>query len=75
MKIQQSLAHDATVRANKKYNANYDNVVYVKAISGKSSGYANALVDEALALCGDPHYEISNRDWSEAAANFLVLFI
>jgi hypothetical protein len=53
------------------YNARYDNALYSQATGGKSNGYANALIDEALALCGSPYYRVSRRNWGPEAVGFL----
>lgn len=60
--------------AMEKYNACYDNKTYAAAIAGKSTAYANALTDEALALCGHPRYRLSYRKWNEAALAHLANF-
>jgi hypothetical protein len=61
--------------AMKKYHAAYSNTHYVRATTGKSVQYANALTDEALALCGSPYYRLSNRRWSVEAQSFLERFV
>jgi hypothetical protein len=60
--------------AMKRYNARYDNHVFSMATDGKTSWYANALIDEALALCGDPYYSPSKRRYCKEAQAFLALF-
>ena len=73
MKIE-TLADKQSRLAMKKYNRLYDNRLYLKATQGKSSGYANSLIDAALALCGDPYFSISRRVWSKDAIEFLQQF-
>ena len=57
-----------------RYNQNFDNASYLAATSGKSARYANALIDEAMALCGHPAYKVSYRNWSEDALRHLSAF-
>lgn len=57
-----------------RYNARFDNRLYSAATAGKSNTYANALIDEALAICGNPYYKISRRAWSAKAREFLAKF-
>ena len=56
------------------YQKYYDNVLYQVAIKGKSNRYANALIDDAFAICGDPFYQMSRRRYGEAAQAFLDAF-
>jgi hypothetical protein len=71
---QYRLAESATTIANTKYNKRFDNGLFTKAIQGLSVRTSNALIDEALAICGHPFYCVSNRKWSLAAIRFLTLF-
>lgn len=75
MKHQESLAWDRDIYATRHYNGRYDNHVYSKATQGRGNAYANALIDEALALCGSPFYKLSNRNWGKDAQAFLSLFV
>jgi len=74
MKVQTKLAEKQEALAMAKYNANYDNHLYALATQGKSNAYANALIDEAMAICGSPYYKLSNRQWSSAAIDHLTRF-
>ena len=47
---------------------------YAKATKGKSVGYCNALIDEAMAICGSPYYGVTHRKWSSHALEFLAYF-
>lgn len=57
-----------------RYDEKYNNGLYVKAITGRPTRYANALIDEAMAFCGHPWYSFSNRMWSIKALLFLAEF-
>ena len=72
--IKYRLGDDRHHRAMNVYHVHYDNKLYAKAIKGKSVRYGNALIDEALALCGSPFYKLSDRRWSAAAVAFLERF-
>ena len=61
-------------RAMNRYHKFYDNETYKAATEGKSSEYGNALIDEAMALCGAPDYKVSNREWDEKAMAHLAKF-
>ena len=57
------------------YYARYDSTSYLAATTGKSVAYANALIDESLALCGHPMYKVSiNRKWGKNALAHLANF-
>jgi len=56
------------------YHEHFDNAIYHKATKGKTSTYDNALINEAMAICGSPFYTISWRNWSKEAIDFLSLF-
>ena len=73
-KEQNWLAQFTEEYANKRYHQAYDNELYTVATTGKSIEYANALIDEALALCGSPYYKLSRRQWSSNAIEFLKRF-
>ena len=65
-----------SARAVQRYNSCYNNVLFIGATSGKSSTYANRLIDDALALCGDPYYFFPpSRRYCAAAWRFLDLFV
>jgi len=73
-------AHDLTAYhnlykdASQKYLERFDNDVYRSATIGKSARYANELLDNAMALCGNPSYRVTFRKWNESAQDFLELF-
>lgn len=67
------------LRAMKMYHAHYNNDLYREATrlsdgTEKAVGYCNALIDEALALCGHPYYKRSGRRWCSQAIDFLQCF-
>lgn len=67
------------LRAMKMYHAHYNNDLYREATrlsdgTEKAVGYCNALIDEALALCGHPYYKRSDRRWCSQAIDFLQCF-
>jgi len=68
------LVRDREVEAMERYHAGYNNIIFVKATVGKSTQYANALIDESLAICGSPYYKLSNRKWSAEAIEHLNNF-
>jgi len=61
-------------QAMKRYNENFNARLYNQATARKSVGYANRLIDDALAICGSPHYAISDRRYSKEAMTFLEAF-
>jgi len=61
-------------RACQIYHTCYDNTSFYKATSEKTSKYANALIDAALAICGHPSYALTHRNWSADAIAFLEKF-
>ena len=69
---------DMASAAMQRYNERYDNQVYLAATAALPTAnanlLANLLTDDALHLCGHPHYRMSNRDWSVPALKFLALF-
>ena len=65
---------DQAEHAAKRYSAHYDNLLFLCAVEGKSVAYGNALIDDALALCGDPSYAVSHRNWGYYASAFLNKF-
>ena len=72
MTAQRDLATQQEIKAMKKYNALYNNVTFTKATQGKSTQYANALIDESLAICGSPYYKLSYRRWGKDALAHLA---
>ena len=74
MLAQDDIAQPQARKAMQRYHACYDNVAFIKATQGKTSLYANALIDEALAICGHPWYGLSHRHWSAEAVGFLRKF-
>ena len=74
MLIQEEIARGQIRIALARYHALYVNDAYKLAVAGKSVEYANALIDEALAICGHPHYRLSRRHWAEPAQTFLEGF-
>jgi len=64
-----------TADASNRYHAKYDNIAYRKATSGKSVKYANALIDEAMAVCGHPSFRVTWRSWGVEAEAFLERFV
>ena len=74
MTIQEQIARGQARAAMKRYHAHYHNDLYRDAVEGKSVEYANALIDEALAICGHPYYKLSRRRWAKPARAFLQLY-
>ena len=68
------LAAGMARRAITRYNNRFDPAAYNAATKGRSTRWANALISEALAICGHPHYRLSRRRWGKAALAFLALF-
>ena len=60
--------------ATVKYSSRFFAHLYNAATKGKSTEYANALIDDALALCGSPFHKLSRRHWGEKALLFLDPF-
>ena len=71
IKLGESMNQAATAR----YHEYFDSQAYLAAIQHTSVAYRNALLDEALAICGSPFYKLSRRQWSKAAQVFLMLFV
>ena len=57
-----------------RYNSRYENALYMVATRGMNSKSANALIDDALAICGHPSYKRSARRWNKRAQKFLAQF-
>lgn len=72
-KMQENIKRQSE-RASRIYHACYDNTAYMKAVHGRSVTYANALLDEAMAVCGHPRFVLSFRNWSPNAIAFLERF-
>ncbi len=71
---QRHLAAEQSQLAMTWYHSHFDPAVYCAAVHKRSVAYANALLDEAMAMCGSPFYKLSWRHWSPAAMAFLQLF-
>lgn len=69
------IAAKQTERALAHYHAHYDNSVYTRSTRGMSVAHANKLLDDALTICGDPHFKLSRTAWNAKAREFLALFI
>ena len=67
-------ATQASVKATKHYNRCYDNEAFKAAVAGKSTTYANAVIDDALALSGCPFYQMSRRRYCAETRHFLAAF-
>jgi hypothetical protein len=74
MLAQDKIAEAQTRKAMTRYHAYYDNDAFRHATHGKTSVYANALIDEAMAICGHPYYRLSHRHWAGEAQEFLSKF-
>jgi hypothetical protein len=74
MLVQEQLARTQSKMAMLRYHSRFDNERYRTATDGKSVQYANALIDEALAICGHPWYRLSHRHWAAEAEGFLKRF-
>jgi len=74
MLAQEEIARLRTRYAMQRYHARFNNVAYIAATEGKSVQYANALIDEAMAICGHPYYKLSHRRWAAEAQDFLKTF-
>lgn len=72
--LRDDLAENQEAKAMKKYHSCYNNQTYIDATWDKTSQYANALIDECMALCGSPYYKLSSRRWGKAAIKHLRLF-
>ena len=74
MLVQEQISQPRAREAMQRYHARFDNAAFTRATEGKTSAYANALIDEALAICGHPWYGLSHRHWSAEAVDFLSKF-
>lgn len=73
-KTQHHLARRQDIAAMRLYNARFDNRVYTRATINRNATYSNALIDDAMAICGHPSFALSWRHWSPEAIAFLSLF-
>jgi hypothetical protein len=71
---QRQAAYKASLDALKRYHEAYNNTLYTEAIAGKTTQYANRLIDEALAICGDPFYTPSRARLGDKAQRWLGHF-
>jgi len=71
---QAHFAFSQVEKANCHYHQHYNNARFVGATYHRTTEYANALIDEALAICGHPHHRLSRRRWSAEAVAFLAAF-
>jgi len=69
------LGRRASTEAQKKYAERFDGEMYKRATEGLSGVAANVLIDDALALCGSPHYKLSRSEWDMPQIKFLELFL
>jgi hypothetical protein len=74
MLAQEEISQSQERVAMQRYHARYDNRTFTRATQDKTSAYANALIDEALAICGHPWYGLSHRHWTPEAVAFLRKF-
>lgn len=65
---------DMAAAAMARYQERYDQKAYMAATVSLTITNANLVLDDAMFLCGHPHYTRSNRDWSENVLEFLALF-
>ena len=61
--------------ATRRYYELTNKAMFHNAVVGKSTVYAKALFNDAMALCGHPHYKLSFRNWGDDAIEFLKLFV
>jgi len=67
-------ARQASIKASRHYNAYYDNDAFKAATAGAGASWCNRLIDEALAISGDPFYVRTGHFVDLAALRFLVAF-
>lgn len=68
------IAH-ISAAAMQKYNERFDNELFLAATSWNNSPRANALIDEAMALCGHPRFALDpSAHWTDEELAFLNLF-
>jgi hypothetical protein len=57
------------------YNSRFDADLYRAATENTPPGFCNRLLDDALAISGDPFYKLSyTHNYSDAAKRFLAAF-
>jgi hypothetical protein len=61
--------------AMRKYNERYNDDLFKRATKGKSSKYANMLLDDSIALVGSPFFQLTNFRYCDEACEFLFEFI
>lgn len=71
---QRCFARVQTHRAMTEYYSRFDSRLFSDATASHSYQYANALLDDAMALCGHPYFRLSCRRYAEAAVAFLQRF-
>jgi hypothetical protein len=78
-----SFEHDSVLRkridhmstaALVRYHARYDNDLYKRATAGKSVERCNALIDEAMSICGHPRFSVTYTNWTAGELDFLRRF-
>lgn len=71
-----TLAHEKHQQSMRQYHARIGIArhLYDKATAGTSMKYNLLPLDDAMALCGSPHYRVSNRRYSKQALAFLRVF-
>lgn len=74
MNAQHLLAEKQTALGMATYNKKFNSRLYNTATNGKGVRHNNALINDAMAICGHPSYKLGNRRWSSAALDFLALF-
>jgi hypothetical protein len=68
------MTDEAFQEALARYNAAYDNRLYLRATEGMSTEDACRLQDEAMALCGSPYHKLTYRDRTDWEEIFLTEF-
>ena len=68
------MADKQRVLSQARYNLAFSAELYDRATTGKSTVWACALQDDAMALCGSPYHKLSHRQWGNAALDFLARF-
>ena len=61
-------------RAHQKYNQRFNPLTYCRATEGKSTRYANWLIDAAMVKCGCPYTLVRKVWFGKDAQAFLELF-
>ena len=64
-------------QAVKRYTLFYDNDVYRKAARQYGTNYVklNALLDDAMFVCGSPYHHCQGINWTGDQLAFLMLFV